>query len=506
MEIKLFKLCLFLLLMVTIVQTSAQTVNRPVPSDIDGYEFSKIDTSLNLNYCLSFFKWGSATYESKTILLDPNGYVLWYDPEAALNAIDFKYDSDKKVFLYTDNLGGATAYRYIMDTNFNIIDTINQKNGVTPDIHDFILKENDNAILLGKKDSVFNLSSYTLDGIQGSANTVCACAIIQEIDLVGNLIWEWNSCDFYHPTEAYDEQYGYDSLNFDYAHINSIEEDSDGHYLVSMRHSNTVLKINYVTGAIIWNLGGKNSSFTFPNDLGFSGQHDARRLDNGRISLFDNGNMAVTPRHSRALEFDLDTINWTATLIREYDHTPRVFARAMGGNQAIGSYRVINYGVVYRPKPSVVVVSDLNVIAAEIIFKDSVMSYRTDPFVMDFEVPRPLITCFDSSGITYLKSPLATEYFWSTGENTQLIIPVIGEEYQVWTPRGVGRIGSFPFTYSGSCSPTSISQVDFRKTRSLIKTIDVLGREVNQKKSNTIYIDIFSDGSSKKYLQTYSNW
>lgn len=41
---------------------------------------------------------------------------------------------------------------------------------------------------------------------------------------------------------------------------------------------------------MIWILGGRRNQFVFTNDLRFSRQHDIRRLANGNITLFDNGN------------------------------------------------------------------------------------------------------------------------------------------------------------------------------------------------------------------------
>ena len=50
-------------------------------------------------------------------------------------------------------------------------------------------------------------------------------------------------------------------------------------------------------------MGGRNNQFTFPNDpIPLSYQHDVRRLPNGHITIFDNGNYRVPP-FSRAVEY-----------------------------------------------------------------------------------------------------------------------------------------------------------------------------------------------------------
>ncbi|MCJ1350716.1 MAG: hypothetical protein MMC33_000697 [Icmadophila ericetorum] len=77
-----------------------------------------------------------------------------------------------------------------------------------------------------------------------------------------------------------------------YSHINSVDKNSGGDYLVSSRHVETVYKINGSSGDIIWQLGGKESSFEMVNGLNFSFQHNARfRAENSTtttISIFDN--------------------------------------------------------------------------------------------------------------------------------------------------------------------------------------------------------------------------
>jgi hypothetical protein len=74
------------------------------------------------------------------------------------------------------------------------------------------------------------------------------------------------------------------------SHINAVDKTSDGDYLVSSRHTETIFKISATNGSIIWQLGGKDSDFT--QNYNFSYQHDVRfRSANSTttiISIFDN--------------------------------------------------------------------------------------------------------------------------------------------------------------------------------------------------------------------------
>ena len=127
------------------------------------------------------------------------------------------------------------------------------------------------------------------------------------------MIFQWRSWDHFKITDA-TEDIDLTAHTIDYVHGNSIEVDYDSHILLSSRHMDEITKINRQTGEIIWRFGGiksRNNQFLFINDLRtFSHQHDIRRLPNGNITLFNNGNLLV-PRYSSSLEYYLDEQNKT---------------------------------------------------------------------------------------------------------------------------------------------------------------------------------------------------
>ena len=99
-----------------------------------------------------------------------------------------------------------------------------------------------------------------------------------------------------------------------------------------------IVKLNYQTGARIWQIGGRQSQYTIQKDpLGFfSGQHSVRVLDNGNILLYDNG-LRHTPPHTRAVEYAIDTTKKTATMVWEYEPNPVIFTDAVGSVQRLKS-------------------------------------------------------------------------------------------------------------------------------------------------------------------------
>ncbi len=124
----------------------------------------------------------------------------------------------------------------------------------------------------------------------------------------------------------------------DFDHPNSLAFDLDSNYVVSFRHMGAIVKLDYQTGARMWQLGGRQTQFTILKDpLGFfSGQHSVRVLGNGDILLYDNG-LRHTPPHTRAAEYTLDLTKMTATLVWEYEPNPAIFTDAVGSVQRLKS-------------------------------------------------------------------------------------------------------------------------------------------------------------------------
>ncbi|CAI7646634.1 unnamed protein product [Penicillium manginii] len=132
----------------------------------------------------------------------------------------------------------------------------------------------------------------------------------------------------------------YDSA-WNYFHINSIEKDSEGDYLISARHYNAIFKINGSNGDIIWQLGGmEGSTFEIPSNLEFAFQHDARfqyRSPDGdieRISFFDNAAYSTPGREiapcSRGRYIELNNTAKTLKEIHTYHAPDNLIAHTQG--------------------------------------------------------------------------------------------------------------------------------------------------------------------------------
>jgi hypothetical protein len=150
---------------------------------------------------------------------------------------------------------------------------------------------------------------------------------IEQVSPKGKLVWTWSTADHVDPAESTAWQRSIISAPvnnpagvsaFDVYHANSISV-SGNTVLVSLRYANAVYAIDRKTDDILWKLGGTPTSKSLAV-LGdsratspFSGQHDARLLPDGTITVFDDESLVGAPR---AVQYRIDPVARTATLVR----------------------------------------------------------------------------------------------------------------------------------------------------------------------------------------------
>lgn len=233
----------------------------------------------------------------------------------------------------------------VLDSNFNIIDKYYGENGYSPDEHELLLLPNRNVLVICDEFQVVDMTVYN-----PNYDDDCTVngAVIQEFDPDHNLIFEWRSFDHVDILEVlHTNLFG---SFIDYVHTNSLEIDYDGNIIASHRHLDQVTKIDRNTAEFIWRLGGIENDFTWINEpQPFTFQHDVRRIANGNLTVFDNGNYHAPP-HSSAKEYSIDEVNKTATLIWKYSHpNPNggnpLYYGAMGSVQRLSNGNTfINWG------------------------------------------------------------------------------------------------------------------------------------------------------------------
>ncbi|KAJ5448478.1 hypothetical protein N7445_003299 [Penicillium cf. griseofulvum] len=265
------------------------------------------------------------------------------------------------------------------------------------DLHDFQITSNDTAILVTYDRTLMDLSS-----VGGPELGWMYDGMFQEINLdTGELLFQWRVSDFYNPRDSYypieDPAQG-STLGYDHSHINSVDKDDQGQYLVSMRHLHTVACIDGTTGAVLWSLGGKRNNFADASGgaaTDFSWQHDARWVGPNRISLFDNAayNNDNLSSVSRGMVIDLDMKARQAALVQSFEHPHDIMAVSQGNLQLLDTGNVLvgwGHSAAFTEfSPEGEVVCDVHFGASAFFTFGRVVSYRV--FKFDW-VGNPLTT------------------------------------------------------------------------------------------------------------------
>jgi hypothetical protein len=204
--------------------------------------------------------------------------------------------------------GWAHGHGVIMDQHYRVVKSVEPAGSyqASSDMHEFkLIDDGRSALMTQYLRRVHDLCDYTpCDGF----GYVHECAF-QEIDVdTGEVIFQWRSLDHIGldesdvlPRSTEVSGTGESATSpWDYFHINSIDKNEDGDYLISARHVNAVYKISGKDGHVMWRLNGKKSDYHLDN-FGFSFQHDARWISDGPdesvISLFNNGGNGYTQTH-----------------------------------------------------------------------------------------------------------------------------------------------------------------------------------------------------------------
>jgi len=291
--------------------------------------------------------------------------------------LDFKVNQNNLSYFNNYNKSWIILNEYMNET-----DTLECVNGYDADYHDIQLLEN-GGYLLQAYDSIYVDMSQIDPG--GNTNAMIIILIIQEFDSNKNLVFEWNAWE--HLNIADYHNLNLTSNRIVWMHGNSIHIDLDSNILVSNRRSSEVIKINRNNGDVIWFFGGPNNEFSITNDAynGFSRQHDVRRIENGNILLFDNGN-DHDPPISRAVEYEIDESEKTANLVWDFSHPEGYVGLAMGSVQRLpNNNTLINWGRLLNQGAVITEVDYDKNIVFEIQYPYPFYCYRVTKHTWQFE-------------------------------------------------------------------------------------------------------------------------
>ncbi|MEM6271820.1 MAG: arylsulfotransferase family protein [Bacteroidota bacterium] len=445
-------------------------------------------------------QWATPGDTSFALLFDRNGDIAWYETTTG-TFTNF-------TLLGNGQVGYFTQSEYLLlDSSMQLVGGLGCASSRRNDSHELIIAPDGRTFLicLERSDGVDLSGLLTRDGDPGSSSGVLWTGVIQELDGAGNLVKEWRAKPYYTVYDV-DAHFFTDPNALFLNHPNAL--DWDGRYLlVSHRNNNEVLLLDWATDEIVWRLGGTYNQFAFTNDQGLHGQHDARFLGNDRISVFDNG-VQHNPAETRGLIYHVDTVNMTVTRENEYPAPDSLSAMSMGG------FRVLPGGDVLRSHGHNTQINGPRIVrehsdgspAWEIYYDSSHWTYRAQCHTPTWRLPRPAIQCLPQGNALQLSVDASYgDFLWSDGATTATITVTDTGRYQVFVPYGRGRMGSEVLhvtSLNGQCPAVSRPepQVGSPRPATRVRTVDLLGREVVQRRRGRVYVEIYSDGTARKVM------
>jgi hypothetical protein len=268
------------------------------------------------------------------MIIDDHGRLVWFGKDRY--ATDFKVQSYKGEPVLTWWEGSIVAGHgvgeyVIFDGSYSEVRRVKAGDGYQGDLHEFSITPQDTALL-----TIYTETRTDLSPIGGRKDGPVWDGIAQELDLEsGEVLFEWHSLDHVGVGESYRGPEDDPDEPVDYFHINSIEVDPDDNFLISAKGTSAVYKVDRKSGEIMWRLGGKESDFEMGPGTRTVSQHDARRQEDGTITIFDNGIPPPVYEQSRGIVVDPNVDTMKATLVREYTHPDGLLSTAQGNMQVL---------------------------------------------------------------------------------------------------------------------------------------------------------------------------
>ncbi|HEY2141478.1 MAG TPA: arylsulfotransferase family protein [Solirubrobacteraceae bacterium] len=269
------------------------------------------------------------------MMFDNAGNLVWFRSlPAGQDATDFRTQTYRGKTALTWWQGRTLQFGFglgedvIANANYKTVAVVRAGNGLQADEHEFTITPEGSAYVLA-----YSPLQTSLASAGGPASGLALDGVIQRIDIhTGLVMWEWHSIGHVDVSESYSKLPGLATNAYDYFHINSVEALKEGNFLISARNTWGLYELSGRTGAVIWRLGGKKSTFALGAGVPFSFQHDAQVLPNGEISLYDDEGAPTVKPPSRGEIVKLDTKAKTATLAGQLVRTSGPLITGSQGN------------------------------------------------------------------------------------------------------------------------------------------------------------------------------
>jgi hypothetical protein len=293
--------------------------------------------------------WASGGDQPGPLMVDRDAEPVWFNPTSSNPADSSSWGTNFRPWTYrkkpvlawwegdVHHGGFGSGQGVLMDSAYREVARVQAQNGKEMDLHEFSITPQGTALFTCRP----VVETVDLSPVGGPTNGQLYSPYFQEVDIrTGRLLLEWRGLDHIPITDSFLPVHE----PFDYLHINTVTVDTDGHLLVSGRHTWSIYKVDRHTGAVIWRLGGKRSQFHLDSRASFAWQHDTQRPAPGMISVFDNGSEGSinTETRSRGLMLKVDESRRTVGVAQEFIHPKNpLLAVAMGSVQLLPSGKVL---------------------------------------------------------------------------------------------------------------------------------------------------------------------
>jgi hypothetical protein len=304
-----------------------------LPSDIPKYKASGEDPSAG------YIVFAAGLYG---VVIDNTGRVVWYHRFPYGVGLSFMAEPNGHYVAKPNNAVSAPNDPWVeIDVLGNVTRSLGCAQNLASRPHDLIGQTDGSYWLMCDELRTMDLSS-----VGGVAAARVTGTMVQHVSSGGAVIFQWSAFDHFDITDG--EPNDRKGATVNWTHGNAIDLDTDGNLLVSFRNLNEITKIDAVSGAVIWRMGGRRNQFSFFDSPSapFAGQHSVRIFGIGEIAILDN---VGTAGESRAKRFIINASARTAELAGMYRASPGAVTLIGGSVQPTGRGRtLVSFGTAGR--------------------------------------------------------------------------------------------------------------------------------------------------------------
>jgi hypothetical protein len=272
--------------------------------------------------------------QAGTMILEPDGQLVWFKPgpprQTAMDLRVQRFDG-QPVLTWWQGLiidGHGEGQDEIYSSSYRPLASVRAGNGLRADLHEFDLIPGGRALI-----TTYEPIHWDLSSVGGPRRGLLNDCAVQEIDIkTGLVMFEWHALGHVGVRDSHTTVPHHEGWVYDFFHINSIQQQSNGNLLITARNTWAVYMVDARTGRVLWSVGGRHSSFALGRGVRFAWEHDAELLPDGELTLFDDEDYPRAGRSSRALRIALDFADRRATLVHELTHPGTIILSPSQGN------------------------------------------------------------------------------------------------------------------------------------------------------------------------------